>query len=320
LDIATTAGASDVDTQLTGLAGAAPLTTGANPVVTGSYFVSESGGLTNYDAALSCFNDNGAGGGTAGNGIKDGGEAVVSVGANQSVSVGSGDVVVCTFTNTRKQGSIELTKSWSGTAGQTTLNIGTNAGGSQVDTQLTGAAGAAPLTTGADTVDTGTYFVTEVGGLSTYDNSLACVNNKTNPATPVTVGANQSVPVAQGDVVVCTFTNTRQQGTIELKKSWSGTAGQTTLNIGTNAGGSQVDTQLTGAAGAAPLTTGANTIDTGTYFVAETGGLANYDASLSCVNNKDPNNPTAVTVGANQSVPVAQGDVVLCVFTNTRKQ
>ena len=58
--------------------------------------------------------------------------------------------------------------------------------------------------------------------------------------------------------MVCTFTNTRNQGSIELKKIWSGTGGQTTLNIGTSAGGIQTDSQETGANGAGPLTTGAN--------------------------------------------------------------
>src|SRR5205823_3631832 len=150
-------------------------------------------------------------------------------------AVAQGDVIVCTFTNTRKQGSIELTKSWSGTAGQTTLNIGTSSSEERREAQLTGAAGAAPLTTGADIVDTGTYFVAETGGLANYDASLLAVDNKgPNLATAVTVGANPSVAVAQGDVVLCVFTNTRKQGSIELTKSWSGTAGQTTLNIGTS--------------------------------------------------------------------------------------
>ncbi len=37
---------------------------------------------------------------------------------SNGVSVGSGDHVICTFTNTRNRGTIELTKVWSGTAGQ----------------------------------------------------------------------------------------------------------------------------------------------------------------------------------------------------------
>ena len=132
----------------------------------------------------------------------------------------------------------------------------------------------APLSTGAKTVDTGTYYVSETGGLTNYTASLACTDN----GSPVTPGANNSLVVSKNDVVVCTFTNTIK-GTITLNKTWSGTPGQTTLNIGTSAGGTQVATQLTGAAGAGPLTTGAKTVTAGTYYLAETGGLTNYTPS-----------------------------------------
>src|SRR5207237_5192303 len=62
--------------------------------------------------------------------------SAVSTGANDSVAVGKGDVIVCTYTNTRKQGSIELKKDWPGTKGDVTLNIGTSAGGHQTDQQI----------------------------------------------------------------------------------------------------------------------------------------------------------------------------------------
>ncbi len=92
------------------------MTTGQTPVDTGDFYLSESGGFANYSGSLTCFNDNGAGGGTANNGIKDGGEATVIAGPHNGVSVGTSDDVVCTITNTRNRGTIELTKVWSGTA------------------------------------------------------------------------------------------------------------------------------------------------------------------------------------------------------------
>ena len=101
------------------------------------------------------------------------------------------------------------------------------------------------------------------------------------------MGVDNAVAVAKDQNVVCTFTNTRNQGTIELKKVWVAGGGQTTLNIGTSAGGTQVATQLTGAAGAAPLTTGAQSVNTGTYFVAETGGLKDFLTALACTATKD---------------------------------
>ena len=72
---------------------------------------------------LACFNDNGAGtGGVADDGIKNGDEPVVSS-TNGSVSVATGDDIVCTFTNTRDEGSIELHKVLVGTAGNVTVSI-----------------------------------------------------------------------------------------------------------------------------------------------------------------------------------------------------
>src|SRR5439155_11688676 len=111
--------------------------------------------------------------------------------------------------------------------------------------------------------------------------TLACVNNadEQNPDA-VATGVKYSVAVCKGDVIVCTYTNTRKQGSIELKKDWPGTKGDVTLNIGTSAGGHQTDQQiLSGTNG----TTGANTVDTGTFFVSETvTNASDFDSTLAC--------------------------------------
>src|SRR3954451_24054989 len=346
LQIGTADGGAQVDSQQTGANGAAPLTTGPNTRTPGTYYLSETGGLGNYtSSAFTCFNDNGAGGGTANNGTKDGTEANVAVGANNSVSVTKNDDVVCSITNTRNQGKIELKKVWSGAGGQTTLNIGTTNGGHEVVQQQTGAAGAAPLTTGEQTVDTGNFFLSENGGLTDYTSSaFTCfndngagggtANNGTKDGTEanVAVGANNSVSVTKNDDVVCSITNTRNQGKIELKKVWSGAGGQTTLNIGTTNGGHEVVQQQTGAAGAAPLTTGEQTVDTGNFFLSENSGLTDYTSSaFTCFNDNGAGGGTAnngtkdgteanVAVGANNSVSVTKNDDVVCSITNTRNQ
>jgi hypothetical protein len=293
LKIGTSSGGAETASQLTGADGAAPLTTGAQSVNTGTYYVSESGGLDDYSSQLACTNKGSS----------------ITPGAGNSISVSTGDVVVCTFTNTRNQGSIEVKKIWSGTPGQTTLKIGTTSGGAESASTLTGAAGASPLTTGVKNLNTGTYYVSESGGLDDYTPSLAC----TNKGTSFSPGAGNSISLASGDVVVCTFTNTRKTGSIELKKIWSGPGGQTTLKIGTSASGSEVSSTLTGAAGAAPLTSGVQTVNTGVYYVSESGGLTDYSAQLACTSNGNP-----VTPGASNSVTVAASAVVVCTFTNTR--
>src|SRR5207248_3331015 len=154
-------------------------------------------------------------------------------------SVSNGHTVVCTFTNALK-GTIELKKHWVGTAGSTTLKIGTAAGGSQ--TASTAVSGA-DSSTGAKTVTAGTYYLSEhTTNLANYTQSLDCIDVPTFPARRTT-----DLIVSNGNTVVCTFTNALK-GTIELKKHWVGTAGSTTLKIGTAAGGSQTaSTAISGA-------------------------------------------------------------------------
>uniref|UniRef100_UPI0013D9E0FB hypothetical protein n=1 Tax=Stenotrophomonas maltophilia TaxID=40324 RepID=UPI0013D9E0FB len=70
---------------------------------------------------------------------------------------------------------------------------------------------------------------------------LAC---STNGGQGVTYVPANGVPVANGDDVVCTVTNTRQKGTVKLDKVWTGAlpgdAPTVTLQIGSTNGGSQV--------------------------------------------------------------------------------
>jgi hypothetical protein len=113
----------------------------------------------------------------------------------------------------------------------------------------------------------------------------------------------------------CTFTNTKK-GFIELKKVWKGDNGQTTLRIGTYQNGTQVDQQLTGNNGGAPLTTDANFVSTAVtkYFVSETGGLTKFSPAVACTNKG-----SAITVNATTGeVAVNPNDEVVCTFTNTR--
>src|SRR4029078_13526323 len=124
--------------------------------------------VANYSTTLECFNDIGGGAlGVANDGIRNGTQPLVAPTGGE-VSVTTADDVVCTFTNTRDRGAIELQKVWSGTPGQTTLKIGTTAGRGQTASVLTRAGGIAPQTTGEKAVNTGTFYLSEYGGLTNY--------------------------------------------------------------------------------------------------------------------------------------------------------
>lgn len=197
-------------------------------------------------------------------------------------------------------GTIELKKVWSGTAGQTTLNIGTTAGDDDVDTQLTGAAGAAPLTTGSNTVNAGTYYVSETGGLSDYTSLLDCTNN----GNPVTPGANDSLIIASNDVVICTLTNTRNAGSVNAHKLVDAD-GNGTYEVNTDAGANalgfnwNLDTVGTNAFGTAVsgVNTGSHNVNenfvSGYHFV---GWFLTSDTSKTCANTTNTTLPASISV------------------------
>ncbi len=419
LNIGTSPSGSQTDTQLTGTAGAAPLTTGQNTVNAGTYYVSETGGLTNYSSSLSCFND------VNNNGTNDS-EPAVTPGGSNSVAVASSAHVICTFTNTRiNNGSITIIKDAqpdnSQDFGFTTTGSGLSSFTLDDDANPT-----LSNTATFSGIAAGTYTVSETATAGWTLGSIVCTDPTQNSTSGLPNAPTATINLAAGENVTCTFTNTLNKGnikvnklldadgngsfettnpgtftwtfgatgpyamgttqsgftsglfslsentvanyhlvgwyrnsgqgscaspdsttlpasieiltnqtveiticnaadtgTVELKKVWSGTAGQTTLNIGTSNGGTQTDTQLTGVAGAAPLTTGQNTVVTGTYYVSETGGLTDYTSALSCFNDADNNGANngeaSVTVGANNSVAVTTGQHVICTFTNTLK-
>ncbi len=193
-------------------------------------------------------------------------------------------------------GTIELKKVWSGTGGQTTLNIGTTIGGTEVASVQTGTAGATPLTTGSNSVVAGTYYVSETGGLSSYNSALSCTDNGAGS----TYGESNSVSVLAGHTVVCTFTNTLKNGTLVINKTAIG--GNETFDF-TQTGLSNFS--LTTVAGTATTTFNGLTAG-GTYSVSETSESGWNLTSSSC----DRGTPSNITIEA--------GETTTCTFTNTK--
>src|SRR4029077_19506050 len=129
-----------------------------------------------------------------------------------------------------------------------------------------------------------------------------------------TTGSGTSISgitVAKGDAVVCTFTNTRNTGTIEVKK---------TLVPSSDAG--TFDLSVDGAVKASGVgnggTTGAVSVNTGTHAASEAAHagtlIGDYTSTWSCSTNGG-----AATTGSGTSISgitVAKGDAVVCTFTN----
>ena len=139
-------------------------------------------------------------------------------------------------------------------------------------------------TTGVQTVDTGTHTVGETAGTGTdlADYTLVDQLQRHGASAAATrASAGRSTSVSYGDDVVCTITNTRKTGTIEVVKDLSPATdpGKFDLQID----GSTARTARTSATAARP---GCMTVNTGNHTVGETAGtgttLADYTSSISC--------------------------------------
>ena len=231
--------------------------------------------------------------------------AWVCVGGTQNgsnIAVGLGESATCTITNTAIAPTLTVNKVLvpAEDSGKFNLQIDGNTAGTGANVGNGGTTGAVPVTVGAHTVG-------EVAGTNTtLGNYTGVISGDCNPAT----GA---VSLALGENKTCTITNTRNQGSIELKKDWVGTPSSVDLKIGTSQNGSQVDSVLGLTQDG---TTGTNVVNTGTYYVSEiVTNASNYDTSLNCVNGQTP-----VSVGQDGAISVAKDDVVVCTYTNTRQQ
>ena len=268
--------------------------TGPQTVPTGSYDLSEAAGsgtdLADYGTTFAC-----TGNATAATGS----------GTAWSVEVAEDETVVCTFTNTRASGSLELKKA---------LDPSDDPG--LFDLTIAGVATATDVgdggSTGPQTVPTGSYDLSEAAGsgtdLADYGTTFACTGNATAATGS---GTAWSVEVAEDETVVCTFTNTRASGSLELKKA---------LDPSDDPG--LFDLTIAGVATATDVgdggSTGPQTVPTGSYDLSEAAGsgtdLADYGTTFACTGNA-----TAATgSGTAWSVEVAEDETVVCTFTNTR--
>ena len=188
-------------------------------------------------------------------------------------------------------GSIELKKTWVGTGSNANLNIGTTSGAHDTVQTAVGPSGG---TTGAKTVENGSYWVSEdLSDPGNYTSSLDCTDN----GNAVAHGTNP-LPVSGGHAVVCTFTNTRNphltlQKNVVNDNGGTATASQWTLSASANGDPNNFS-------GAGP--TQAHNVTAGVaYTLAESGGPSGYTASAWSCNGGSQNGST-ITLSSAQDV------------------
>jgi len=259
----------------------------------------------------------------------------------------------CTFTNT-KRSRISLVKNVGGrVVAADQFNVSVSGAGSSTLTNTSGvaiAASAVAITTsGASTgnitnATNPSFFATggqalvitdamaagSTSPLSEYDTRLTCTNAFAGPGATTGLPVNQSLSTytltpAAGDDITCTYTNTPKPR-ITLQKAIAATGGgrvaatdQFILTNGTATG-------TTTGTGSSVTSSALLFIGTGgtPVTLSESGSgttnLNNYTGSISCTNST-AGSPTVLPSGTGTlfTFTPANGDVISCTLTNTRK-
>src|SRR5581483_7267050 len=155
-----------------------------------------------------------------------------------------------------------------------------------------------------------TYTVTEAAaaGWTQSFPSPACTVTSANGGTQNAANATVTINLKEGENVTCTFTNTRQTGTLQVTKILSPANDGGLFNL-------QIDGSTSAANVGNNGTTGPVVVTTGTHSVGETAGngtnLNDYTSTINC-GSGDVAGPGPVNVN------VANGQAAQCTITNTR--
>ena len=263
-------------------------TTGAVTVNTGSHTFGETAGtatnLADYVETSSCSVN---------------GNTVSSTG--NSVNVGDGQNVICTIRNTRRTGTLTVKKVLVPSNDPGKFNLLIDGG---IEAANIGDGG----TTGAIGLNTGTHSFAETAGTGTSLSDYISTSDCRAGVTPVTITSG-SISLGEQNIV-CTITNTRKTGTLEVVKDLSPSNDPGLFNLSIDG---SVKVSNVGDGG----TTGVVAVNTGSHTFGESAGtstvLADYTTAKACRDDSGP-----VTIN-DWSVNVAYNQHVVCTITNTRK-
>jgi len=216
-----------------------------------------------------------------------------------SISLTAGQNKTCTITNTRKPTTITVSKVCvpSGDTGRFNLQIDTVTvlAGARCGSSRTVSVSPGPHTVG-ETAYPGTSLA---GYVATYSGDCTADTH--------------IVTAVSGQNVTCTITNTRQTGTLTVRKVCVPVDDPGKFNL-------RIDGVVRTTDATCGQSTGAITVPAGTHTFGETAGtgtsLANYVATYDC------STPTAPTIGGSLtsgSVSIAPQADVTCTITNKRK-
>lgn len=237
--------------------------------------------LTDYTASVSCT----------------GGATPTAGGGGWSVTLTENQNVVCTITNTRKTGTLQVLKA----------TVPTNDPG-RFDLLVDGTTRVSDVANGggttAITVPTGDHTFAEAAGTGTtltqYSASASCADGRTPVAATLSNGT-WTVPVGDGQAVVCTITNTHSTGSLSVTKSVVGAnapAGGFVFNVACSLGTWSLSTTLT-------------------FTGSGTQTVSGILAGATCTVSETPVSGWTSSPGS-ATATISAGATSLMTFTNTR--
>ncbi|HEX6657879.1 MAG TPA: hypothetical protein VF065_07345, partial [Ilumatobacter sp.] len=236
-------------------------------------------------------------------------------GVNATVNLGAGDIVTCTFSNVQNGRIIVAKNTVNGTDGDSFSFTGTGVNPGSITIQ-----GNVGTTTLSKDVAPGTYAVAETPKPGYTLTDTSCSDSS----------AVGSIGVSAGEIVTCTFINTRNSATFTLNKDWGDANAGEVVNLSASATGPAPIGSPIATSSTAPTDSGASmTVYSGqsiafseAFAVPANGG--NYTSSLSCVDGQGNPVASGLTIGAlNRSgtlVVVNNPVNVTCTISNTLKQ
>lgn len=242
--------------------------------------------------------------------------------AGNTLTVTAGDTpIVCTQTNTRRAVNLTLRKTWVDAAVGESVEF-TATGSTTSPISLTSVADTASET------DTGTAVQVYAGESLTLAETFAVAGNAANynstlACTGTTGLTGNTLRVGQGDTdIVCTYTNTRPQATLQLVKVWAANS----LNGDVAQLGATTGLQNNTNAFTSTASIGANStavpvfIGEQALLPAETmsgSALANYSVTVTC-NGGDLGGTDGKASNTLDITPADAGTAIVCTYTNTR--
>ena len=178
---------------------------------------------------------------------------------------------------------------------------------------IPGAASGFTLTDPADNTETfddvaaGSYTVTETGEADWTLDSIVCVDPDNGSTT---AGATATIDLDAGETVTCTFSNSRDTGTITIVKEAT-PADNTPFDFTETIPGPGTGFTLTDPADNSETF---SNVPTGSYSVTESAVAGWALDGIVCV---DPDNGST-TAGATATIDLDDGETVTCTFSNTK--